>query len=79
MPILGIVGRAPAGTAWMQFVVDSSGHVAPASITLPGDTVATRLTSVTSMLPRVRFSPARENGQPVCELVRMQVNFANRP
>jgi hypothetical protein len=79
MPILGIVGRAPSGTAWMQFVVDSTGHVQPASITLPGDSVATRLTSVTSMLPRVRFSPARENGQPVCELVRMQVNFSARP
>jgi hypothetical protein len=78
MPILGIVGRAPAGTAWMQFVVDSTGHVEPSSITLPGDSIPARVTSVTSMLPRVRFAPARENGLPTCELVRMQVNFSNR-
>jgi len=78
MPILGIVGPTPVGTSWMQFVVDSTGHVDPGSITLPGDTASRHLTSVTSILPRVRFAPAREGGQPVCELLRMQVNFSGR-
>jgi hypothetical protein len=78
MPILGIVGPAPVGTSWMQFVVDSTGHVEPGSITIPGDTASRHLTSVTNILPRVRFSPAREGGRPVCELLRMQVNFSGR-
>jgi hypothetical protein len=30
------------------------------------------------VLPRVRFSPAREKGTPVCEMLRMQVNFSPR-
>ena len=78
LPILGIVGRAPAGTSWMQFVVDSTGRVDPASIRMPSDTSSRRLTSVTSMLPRVHFAPARDAGKPVCELLRMQVNFTAR-
>src|SRR4051812_14525001 len=78
LPILGIVGRAPAGTSWMQFVVDSTGRVDPATITMPSDTSSRRLTSVTSMLPRVHFAPARDAGKPVCELLRMQVNFTAR-
>lgn len=78
MPILGIVGRAPSGTSWMQFVVDSTGRVDTGSISLPADTSSKRLASVTSVLPRVRFSPAREAGKPVCELLRMQVNFSAR-
>ncbi|HEY2375728.1 MAG TPA: carboxypeptidase-like regulatory domain-containing protein [Gemmatimonadaceae bacterium] len=78
MPILGIVGRAPTGTQWMQFVVDSTGQVDQKSITLPSGTDPRALTSVTSVLPRVRFAPAREAGKPVCELLRMQVNFSSR-
>jgi hypothetical protein len=78
MPILGIVGRAPAGTSWMQFVVDSTGHVEPGSISLPADTSAKRLASAKSMLPRVHFAPARDGGKAVCELLRMQVNFSAR-
>ena len=78
MPILGIVGPAPVGTSWMQFVVDSTGHVEPRSITIPGDTASRHLASVANILPRVRFSPAREGGKPVCELLRMQVNFSGR-
>jgi len=78
MPILGIVGRAPAGTSWMQFVVDSTGQVDAASISLPPGADQRALTSVTQVLPRVRFAPARESGKPVCELLRMQVNFSGR-
>ena len=78
MPILGIVGRAPVGTSWMQFAVDSTGHVDTGSITLPNGTDPKSVASVASVLPRVRFTPARENGKPVCELLRMQVNFSAR-
>jgi hypothetical protein len=35
-------------------------------------------TSVRSVLPRIRFSPARVAGTPVCELLRMQVSFTKR-
>ncbi|HKW09223.1 MAG TPA: carboxypeptidase-like regulatory domain-containing protein [Gemmatimonadaceae bacterium] len=78
MPILGIVGRAPAGTMWMQFVVDSAGQVEAKSIALPLGSDPKALASVTSVLPRVHFAAARESGKPVCELLRMQVNFSSR-
>ena len=77
-PILGIIGRIPPMTTWMQFVVDSAGRVDKASILLPPGTSANAKTSVASVLPRVRFSPAREEGTPVCEMLRMQVNFSPR-
>ncbi len=77
-PILGIIGRIPPMTTWMQFVVDSAGRVDKASILLPPGTSANAKASVASVLPRVRFSPAREKGTPVCEMLRMQVNFSPR-
>lgn len=43
-----------------------------------GDTVSRHLTIATNVLPRVRFAPARDEGQNVCELLRMQVNFTAR-
>jgi hypothetical protein len=78
MPILGIVGRAPAGTSWMQFVVDSTGQVDATSITLPLGADPRAITSVTTVLPHVHFAPARESGKAECELLRMQVNFSAR-
>jgi carboxypeptidase family protein len=78
MPILGIIGSAPAGTTWMQFVVDSTGGVDTTSVLLPPGTSKAAAASVRSMLPRVRFSPARDAGRPTCELLRMQVNFSPR-
>jgi hypothetical protein len=78
MPILGIIGRVQPMTTWMQFVVDSTGRVDTTSILLSPDTPANAKASVASVLPRVRFSPARELGKPICELVRMQVNFSPR-
>jgi len=78
MPILGIVGRAPAGTSWVQFVVDSLGRVDTTSVQLPAGTDKLSLASVKSVLPRVRFTPARESGAATCEMLRMQVNFSPR-
>jgi hypothetical protein len=77
-PILGIVSRVPPATIWMQFVVDSVGHVDTASIVLPPATPANMKASIASVMPRVRFSPAREAGTPTCEMLRMQVNFSPR-
>lgn len=77
-PILGIIGRIPPTTTWIQFVVDSAGRVDKASILMPPGTSANAKTSVAAVLPRVRFSPAREKGTPVCEMLRMQVNFSPR-
>ena len=78
MPILGIMGSAPPGTTWVQFVVDSTGRVDPTSILLPAGTSKAAAATVRSVLPRVRFSPAREGGTATCEMLRMQVNFSPR-
>jgi hypothetical protein len=78
LPILGIVSRVPPATMWIQFVVDSTGHVNPASIMVPTTASADAKAAIDAMLTRVRFSPAREAGQPVCELQRMQVSFSTR-
>lgn len=78
MPILHIVGNAPPGTWWLQFTVDSAGHVDPASIVSPRGMDNIAASSVDIILPHVRFSPAREGRQPICELKRMQVNFSPR-
>jgi hypothetical protein len=78
MPILGIIGRAPAGTSWIQFVVDTTGRVDTTSIHLPRGTDRLAVAGVMSVLPRVRFSPARTAGKPTCDLLRMQVNFNPR-
>jgi hypothetical protein len=78
IPVLGIVGGAPTGSSFVQFVVDSTGHVDTTSVQLPPETVKAAVASVRSVLPRVRFSPARIAGTPVCELLRMQVSFTKR-
>jgi hypothetical protein len=59
----------------MQFVVDSTGRPDLKSLLLPPATTALAQGTVKAMLPRVRFTPARENGQPTCEMLRMQVTF----
>lgn len=78
MPILGIAGRAPAGTLWAQFAVDSTGRLDSTTVSLPANANARQAMAARSMLPRLRFNPAREGGKPVCELLRMQVNFSAR-
>lgn len=78
MPILGIIGRVPPSTTWAQFVVDSTGAVDTTSILLPPDAPANAKASIASVLPRVRFTPALDRGRPVCEMLRMQVNFSPR-
>jgi len=52
--------------------------VNPASIMVPTTASADAKAAIDAMLTRVRFSPAREAGLPVCELQRMQVNFSTR-
>jgi hypothetical protein len=77
-PVLGIIGAAPAGRAWMQFVVDAGGKVDTGSVQLPPDIAPAAAASVKAVLPRVRFTPARVEGTPVCELQRMEVAFTKR-
>lgn len=75
MPILSIVGGAPPGTIWAQFVVDETGRVDTSSVHLPRSAHKVAVANVRHVLPHVRFAPAREGGTPKCELLRMQVNF----
>jgi hypothetical protein len=79
MPILGIITqRAAAATHWTQFMVDINGRVDTASIVLPAPATPAARASLSNALTRVRFSPARDSGRPVCDQVRMQVNFSQR-
>lgn len=78
MPVLGIITRVTPGTTWMQFVVDSAGRADTASVTVPPGVPAAQRASIVAVLPRVRFTAARDHGRPVCDLMRMQVNFTPR-
>lgn len=78
LPILNLAGSVPTGTVWAQFAVDSTGRVDSTSVSLPAGTNARQAAAAQATLPRVRFNPARESGKPVCELLRMQVNFSGR-
>ena len=78
LPVLNIVGNAPPGTIWIQFVVDADGHVDAGSIVYPPGSDERATGSVNLVLPHVKFSPAKESDRPVCELTRMQVNFSPR-
>jgi hypothetical protein len=77
-PVLGIISAAPAGRAWMQFIVDATGKVDTASVQLPADLNPAAAASAKAVLPRVRFTPAKAAGTPVCELQRMEVSFTKR-
>ena len=77
-PVLGIIGAAPAGRAWVQFIVDAAGKVDTSSVQLPPDVSPPAAASLKAVLPRVRFTPARAEGTPVCELQRMEVAFTKR-
>lgn len=77
-PVLGIIGAAPAGRTWVQFVVDAGGKVDTSSVQLLPDVSPSAAASLKAVLPRVRFTPARAEGTPVCELQRMEVAFTKR-
>jgi hypothetical protein len=78
LPIINVVGSAPVGTIWAQFAVDSAGRVDSTSVSLPATANARQTAAAKMILPRVRFNPAMEAGKPVCELLRMQLNFSGR-
>lgn len=77
-PVLGIVSNAPSATTWVQFAVDTTGTLDSMSVVTPPDLAPRTRAAVMSIVPRLRFAPARENGRPVCELLRMQVVAATR-
>lgn len=74
-PILSIVGSAPQGTTWAQFVVDSVGRVDSTTALLAPTADSATVAAVNTVLPRLRFSPARRAGVPTCELMQLQVNL----
>ena len=79
MPILGIVtSRVAPSSMWMQVAIDSTGQVISSTLLLPGNAPARARDAVAAALTRMRFAPAKENGRPVCELMRLQVNFSPR-
>ncbi len=77
-PILGIVSDAPPMTTWIQFAVDSAGMVDSTSVVIPPDVAPKTRATVMSVMQRVRFTPAKENGRPVCEMLRMRVDVTSR-
>lgn len=78
MPILNIISQVPPGTLWAQFLVDSAGRIDTTTISMPPATSLQARRTVNNTLPRIRFSPAHIDGKPICELVRLQVNFTGR-
>jgi hypothetical protein len=78
MPILNIISQVPPGTLWAQFQVDSAGLIDTTTISLPPATSPQARRNLSNTLPRIRFSPAHIDGKPICELVRLQVNFTPR-
>jgi hypothetical protein len=78
LPILNIATPLPTQSLWAQFTVDTAGRVDTTSILLPTGTAANVRAAVRYVMPRVRFSPARDDGKAVCELARLQVNISPR-
>lgn len=64
-----------AGSTVAQFVVDASGHIELGSISIVQSTGPAFTTAVLDVLPRIRFTPARDNGQFVDQTVRMPFVF----
>lgn len=69
----GIEGRVVA-----EFVVDSTGRVRPGSLVIVESTHEPFATSVRRTVPALRFTPARVQGRPVAQRVRVPFEFAIR-
>jgi protein TonB len=67
------------GDVLVQFVVDSTGRVSPAVITIVRANHEQFADAVRRWLPRTRYAPAQANGRPVAQLVQQQVGFSLRP
>lgn len=78
LPILSIFSQLPTQTLWAQFAVDTAGRVDTTSILLPATTPANTRAAIRYVLPRVRFSPGRDDGTAVCDLTRLQINISPR-
>ena len=78
LPILSVSTPLPTQTLWAQFTVDTAGRVDTTSMLLPAGTAANVRAAIRYVMPRVRFTPARDEGKVACELVRLQVNISPR-
>lgn len=72
-PVLGIIARVQPGTHWVGIVIDSVGRIDTARTLYPPGLTGTARSQVKGVLARMRFSPARTQGVPACELQRLQV------
>jgi hypothetical protein len=73
--LVGGAGGAPPGASWAQFTVDSTGTVRDGSVLTPPDILPPQRAALDAILPRLRFTPARQDGVPTCELARYPVAF----
>jgi transposase len=67
--------------AWAHTIAARRGNriaVVALAVQLPPDLSPSAAASLKAILPRVRFTPARAEGTPVCELQRMEVAFTKR-
>ena len=64
-----------AGSVVAQYVVDARGRVRSESWRPITSTHPDYLAALRAHAPAMRYEPARLDGQPVCQLVRNQVNF----
>jgi hypothetical protein len=78
LPIIEIISRATVGPTWLMVAVDDAGRADSASLVVPSGTVAAARTAMVRALPQLRFSAARQGGNSVCGLIRLQVNFTPR-
>jgi hypothetical protein len=78
MPIIDIVSRAWVGTTWAQFAVDDAGKLDTTTVAVPGEMNQLARAAIMRTLPQLRFSPAKESGKAVCDLMRIHLNFTPR-
>jgi TonB family protein len=67
------------GEVLVQFVVDTTGRVDPATITVARTTHAQFGDAVRRWLVRTRYTPAEANGRRVPQLVQQEIGFSLRP
>lgn len=70
-----LLARRVEGSVMVRFVVDTSGSADTASIQILDSSDPAFTASVRAALPRMRFSPARLNGQRVRQLVEQPFRF----
>lgn len=63
------------GTVQVQFVVDQTGKVDPATIQVLSSTVPALAEAAKGVVPEIRFKPGQLNGQPVKSVVLLPIVY----